>query len=60
VHRPTRTPARDILPTPPIEDSLPDKSERVIDKIALFNAEGWVFASIDYPLSPNPPDLSDA
>jgi len=32
----------------------------VIDKIALFNAEGWVFASIDYPLSPNPPDLSDA
>jgi len=40
--------------------SIGDKSQQVSDKITLFDAEGWVFASINYRLAPNPPDLSNA
>ncbi|WP_426574926.1 alpha/beta hydrolase [Aquihabitans sp. McL0605] len=32
-----------------------DKARKMPDKVKLFNDEGWVFASVDYRLSPQPP-----
>lgn len=33
-----------------------DKSNKIDDKVSLFTAQGWVFASVNYRLSPTPPD----
>lgn len=32
-----------------------DKGNKIADKAALFTAEGWALASVNYRLSPNPP-----
>lgn len=37
-----------------------DKANQIADKVRLFNGEGWLFASINYRLSPNPVDLDNA
>jgi len=37
-----------------------DKSNRIADKAELFTSLGYVFASVNYRLSPDPPDTSDA
>lgn len=39
--------------------TIGDKRHKVLDKVALANGEGWAFASINYRLSPRPPDLDD-
>lgn len=39
--------------------SLGDKRHNVDDKVALANGEGWAFASVNYRLSPRPPDPDD-
>jgi len=39
--------------------ALGDKSQQVADKIALFTAAGWGFASVNYRLSPLPVQLDD-
>lgn len=31
-----------------------DKANKIDDKVRLFTGEGWVFASVNYRLSPNP------
>ena len=33
-----------------------DKANQIADKVALFTGEGWAFASVNYRLSPNPPN----
>jgi arylformamidase len=33
-----------------------DKAYAIGDKVRLFNGEGWLFASINYRLSPSPPE----
>ncbi len=33
-----------------------DKSNKIEDKVKLFTGEGWVFASVNYRLSPDPPN----
>ena len=33
-----------------------DKANKIADKAALFTAEGWALASVNYRLSPNPPN----
>lgn len=33
-----------------------DKGNKIADKAARFTAEGWVLASVNYRLSPNPPN----
>lgn len=35
-----------------------DKSNKINDKVKLFTGEGWVFASVNYRLSPSPPNNS--
>lgn len=35
-----------------------DKARKMPDKVKLFNDEGWVFASVDYRLSPQPPSAA--
>jgi acetyl esterase/lipase len=37
-----------------------DKGNQVLDKARLFTREGYVFVSINYRLSPHPPDSGDA
>jgi arylformamidase len=39
--------------------SIGDKSNRIPDKARLFTDAGYVFVSVNYRLSPNPPDLAD-
>jgi arylformamidase len=33
-----------------------DKANKIDDKVDLFTGEGWVFASVNYRLSPDPPN----
>jgi acetyl esterase/lipase len=39
--------------------SVGDKSNRIPDKARLFTDAGYVFVSVNYRLSPNPPDIAD-
>ncbi|MDQ6696467.1 MAG: alpha/beta hydrolase [Actinomycetota bacterium] len=36
--------------------AIGDKANKISDKVKLFTDEGWVFASVNYRLSPSPPN----